>query len=230
MKRLKEMVLFVLMVGIFLGQAQFSFAQEGAWDYYEINAQYRGGMKKGFDQLGCGLAFYSQLGDGRKQVIFHACVKDPQKRDKYYAFRLNMVYSSSQNGGKVEQDVYSWFDGFDPRHQQQVKDMILFLAMVKDGTLVNASNKDIAINNTAATVKSVFVGGGKRHEYSTNRPGNPPIDGKFFSKVDGKKQLVLEKFHLRRGKVSVSFVCVPLAQIQGKFQSKTPFNKVVFAK
>jgi len=203
---------------------------EGIWDYYEINAQYRGGVKKGFEQLGCGIAYFNVLADGKKQVIFHACVKHPQKRNSYYSFRVNFVYSSTPTSGKIEKEIYCWFDGFEAEHITQVKDMILFLAMMKDGSLFSSTEKEVMVNSVPVKVVSKLIKGGKRHEVSANRAGQPPIEGKFFSNVDPTKKIVLDKFHLRRDKISVSFVVVPFSKIQEKFQAKAPFDKVVFAK
>ncbi|MBI3039584.1 hypothetical protein HYY75_11175 [bacterium] len=200
----------------------------GTWDFFEINAQYRGGMKKSFQELGCGLAYFSDLQDGKKQVILHACVKHPEKKKTYYSMRLNLVYSVSDAGISIVSEPYAWFEAFDKDQEPQIKDMVLLLPIVKDGSFLRFGNGQIKINNTLVSVKIDSLKGGKNYEYNVLRPGKTPVEGKFFVDVDQGKSMSVKKFRFKRGKIVTSFVSVPLSQIEGKYKSVAPFNKVVF--
>jgi hypothetical protein len=221
-----------VIVLVFVALSSCGFAQQaGVWDFFEINAQYRGGMKKGFESLGCSLGYFANLGGGKHQVILHSCVQHPEHQKDYYAFRINLVVDAVQNTVTTTQEMYSWFDKFEPQHQSQVKDIIILLALLKNGMLGNDNRKfSLQINKTNLEIESVILSGGKRQEITTVRSGNPQLTGKFFLKKNADGTMTLEKFHLRREKISVSFVNAPLAKIQAKFQNKSPFDKVVFAK
>lgn len=208
-------------------EAVWAQAPEGTWSFFEINAQYRGGVKKGFDSLGCAIAFFPK-GGANRQVIMHACVKHPDKKNSYIAFRVNVEYSVQGNQVKTLKTQYSDFEGLDGNHTEQVKDMIIFLGLTRDGSLVDMEKGELNVNGTNLAIQSKFLG--KRHEFWVERPGKPPLDGKFFSKVDGEKSLTLDKFHLRRDKISVSFVTAPIEKIKERFLKKAPYDKWVFAK
>lgn len=231
--RTRNVTNFIWILFICLGTVMPTFAQQqGVWDFYEINAQYRGSMKKGFDDLGCALGFFTDTSEG-KQVILHACVKNPDSKGKkkpYYSFRVNLIFTTTPTGANTVREIYSWFDGFEAEHEAQVKDQIIILALLKSGSLANTKKTVLRVNNSDMEIGSEFLGGGKRQEYTSKRKGNPPLDGKFFSKVDANKNLRLEKFHLRRDKISVSFVSVAPGALDGKFKVKEPFSKVVFGK
>ena len=222
----------LLLALVLLIWAPNSFAQQaGVWDFFEINAQYRGGMKKGFDSLGCSLGYFANLGGGKHQVILHSCVQHPEHKKDFYAFRINLAFDAVNNTVTTTQEMYSWFDNFENQHQSQVKDIIILLGLLKNGLLGKETRKfTLQINQTNLEINSVMLSGGKRQEITTVRSGNPQLTGKFFLKVGADGVMALEKFHLRREKISVSFVTAPLAKIQEKFQNKSPYDKVVFAK
>jgi len=225
----KSKRLLFSVVAVFVLFTPELFAQAGMWDFFEINAQYRGGVKKGFEEMGCALAFYTTTSEG-KQVILHACVKHPQKKGAFYSFRVNLIYDETAAGITTKKEIYSWFDGFEPEHQRQIKDMILFLALIRSGAYSEAAGTPVKVNGTVLSVNAKFLGGGKRHECFTTRSGNPVLEGKFFSSADPAKKLSLNKFHLRREKISVSFVSVPVGKLKEKYQTKVPYNQVVFGK
>lgn len=226
--------ILVLMLFFFLApifSAPVFSQQQGIWNFFEINAQFRGSVKKGFSSLGCALAFFSDLGGGKHQVILHACVKHPEKKKEYYAFRVNLSYLVDKNGVKTIQEVYTTFDNFETQHQDQIKDILILLAMIRTG-LIPHETKDMTLNVNQSNlfVKSKLVSGGKRQEVTTTRDGKVKLTGKFFLDRNSQNGYDINKFHLRREKISVSFVSAPLQQIQQKFQNKDPYNKIVFSK
>ncbi|NLI75315.1 MAG: hypothetical protein GX442_02590 [Candidatus Riflebacteria bacterium] len=221
---------FLVMLVLVAGPVSEAWAQAETWEAYEINAQYRGGVKKGFDELGCGVGGYISLPDGNREIVFHACVKDPEKRQKFYGMRLRMVYSFDGKGQvKTVTEKYAWFDNFEKQHQDQIRDMILLLGTIKDGSLIQAALKQVMINATTIVLDGKTGSGGKSMELGIQRPGKPILEGKFFLK-NASSAWNLTKFRMKRGKVSVSFVTNPLAQVQAEYQAKEPFSRVVFGR
>jgi hypothetical protein len=189
------------------------------WEFFEINAQYRGGVKKGFDELGCAIGYFLSLPDGRRQAIMHACVKNPEKRNSFVAFRLNIVYSFANDRLVADQKVYAWFDGVEGEHQEQIIDLVMLLGIVRDGSINAVRTGKLQLNRNLVDIQGAQAGGGSRVEYLLTRPGNPPIGGGWL----------LDKFRFKRDKVSVSFVTAPAGEVQAKFQTVAPFSTVVFA-
>lgn len=222
-----------LVLAVILGVVYGAFpamAQEGKLECFEINAQYRGSVKKGFEELGCALGYFMTMPDGQQQVILHACVKHPEKKKSFYAFRVNLVFSTKGGAVSTVSEVYSWFDGFEPEQQAQIKDMVELLGMVRDGSIGGFLTAPFKINQTELTVQAAGKAAGKNFEYNITRPGKNPLEGKFFIEKDKAGNLVLEKFRFKRGKIVISFVCVPPEKIQGKYQTLSPYDKIVFAK
>lgn len=202
----------------------------GDWDYFEINAQYRGGVKKGFESVGCALAYYAKLGQQKEQVIFHGCVQNPDKKNIFYVFQLNVVYQPLPDGAVSEKEIYGHFEGLKDENEKQVKDMIMLLPLLRGITHAQTKHVEFKVNQSVFPAAFQAVSGGRRLECTVSRGGKSPMDGKFFWQSASGGSVLLEKFHLRRGKISMSFVKTSLGAIQQKFQKRSPFDKVVFGK
>lgn len=222
--------LIVVFAMIFSGNfCGISFAADGAWEYFEINAQYRGTVKKGFEQIGAALGYFTDLPDGKKQVIFHACVKHPEKKNSFYWFRTNMVFSVTKEAITTDSEIYSQFEGFDADEPSQIKDMVQLLTLLRTSAPFQAGAYSLRVNNTQMKLDSTFKAGGKKFEYNIIRPGKTVLEGKFFWQNLGN-QIAIEKFRFKRGKIVISFVSSTLEKVQGKYQTLEPYNKVVFGK
>jgi hypothetical protein len=224
------LVVVGVLLATFAGISPLQGAEQGKWEFFQINAQYRGTVKQAFEELGCGLAYFVDLADGRKQVFMHSCVKDPEKKGKYYSYRVNLVYSVNAGRIQTASEIYTWFEGFEPENQSQLKDMLLFLGLVKNGLFPTSGETMLQINQSQVKVGAKLLSGGKKAELEVLRPGKPPLEGKFFLDTEGPNLWRLSKYRFKRGKISVSFISVPLADIQQKFQTVAPFDKVVFGK
>lgn len=227
-----KMTFFLLTIAMALSNTMNvpANAQNYEWEAYEINAQYRGSIKQGFEALGCAVAGFLQLPDTTREVVMHACVRDPEHRQKFYGIRVKLVYSFDQKGlVKTVEEKYAWFDNLEPEHQKQIKDLIILLGIVKDGSLLQSAYKEIMINSTPVKIVERSTSAGKSMELNVELPGKPTLEGKFFLKA-AAPNLILTKFRMKRGKVSVSFVTTPLAQIQAEYQKKEPFSRVVFGR
>ena len=212
---------------LFLFCSNVSFCAPGSWEFFKINAQYRGSVKKGFSELGCALAYFVDLGEMHRQVIFHACVRHPERKGEFYAFRVNAVYRI-QNGAIISaKEEYSNFQGLEPQHQQSIKDLLLLLGEIRIGRSDLQGINALQINRSMLECKSLMTKRGAQWEFQTIRPGNPVVDGKFFlDRVQGGWKL--DKFRIKRDKISISFVSVPGSEIKAQFGSVAPYNTWVF--
>ncbi|MBF0500174.1 MAG: hypothetical protein HQM09_08575 [Candidatus Riflebacteria bacterium] len=218
-------VLTVLLAGPFAPVLSAS----DVWEAYEINAQYRGGVKQGFQELGCAVAWYNDLSPTEHQIMLHACVKHPKEKNQYYSFRLNMAYTVNKAGCIITRQSEAWFEKFEPDHQEQIKDMVMLMAMTHEGLLPASGNGIIRVGQTDLKINPASLTPGKKQELEVFRPGKTPLEGKFFLKPGtGGKPFAFEKFRFKREKISISFVTVPVLDIQKKYQSMAPFKDVVF--
>ncbi|MBF0408899.1 MAG: hypothetical protein HQM10_16240 [Candidatus Riflebacteria bacterium] len=233
MKKIIFAVKYVFLASVFLFQFYFpsaSIAQADKWEGYEVNAQYRGGVKKGFQDIGCAVSFFKNLTPDSKQSFFHACVKHPEKRGVFYKIRLGLAYSFDKNGdSKILQEYYSSFEGFEADQYPQIRDMILLMGVVKDGLLSGTNKKDVQVGTSKILIQSDTMSSKTKRELVFISPGKKQLEGKFFLAADGAGKWNVEKFRLKRDKIVISFVGNPIAEIHTKYQKVDPFSTAVFA-
>jgi len=222
-----------LMVVIFVTMCSLSAvaAIAGEWEAFEINAQYRGSVKQASERLGCAIGYFQGLPDGQNQVIFHACVQDPEKHKKYYAFRVNETCSRGVLMLKKTSEIYSKFEGFEASHQDAAKDLLLLLTELRRSDFDPKPGDAIEINGIKMKLDCSTGDRGKKREVTVTRPGKQPVEGKFFfrrQKPDAPWGL--DKFRLKRGKVSVSFVVQNLEKVKAAYGVKSPFDAWVFSR
>ncbi len=211
-----------------------AFAQgavAGDWEAFEINAQYRGSVKQASEQLGCAIGYFQGLPDGQSQIIFHACVRDPEKAKKYYAFRLNQTCSRAPFQLKTTSEIYARFEGFEPSHQSAAKDLLALLTELRRPDFEPKPVESIEINGVTMKMQAVLKDRGHKREITVTRPGKQPVEGKFFFRRSvATGPWGLEKFRLKRGKVSVSFVVDKLDAVRKSYAVKSPYDSWVFAR
>ncbi|HEY9068782.1 MAG TPA: hypothetical protein VIV61_00925 [Candidatus Ozemobacteraceae bacterium] len=206
-------------------------ADAADWEAFEISAQYRGSVKQSAEQLGCAIGYFQGLPDGQSQIIFHACVRDPEKSRKYYAFRLNQTCSRAPFQLKTTSEIYSRFEGFEPSHQTAARDLLALLTELRRPDFEPKPVESIEINGVTMKMQSVLKDRGRKREITVTRPGRQPVEGKFFfRRAQQAAPWGLEKFRLKRGKVSVSFVVGKLDSIRNAYAVKTPYDSWVFAR
>ncbi len=203
----------------------------GEWEAFEINAQYRGSVKQASERLGCAIGYFQGLGDGQNQVIFHACVQDPEKARTYYAFRVNETGRRADAVISRTSEIYSRFEGFEPSHQEAAKDFLLLLSELRRSDFEPKPADSIEINRIRMHLSTTTKERGKKREVTVTRPGKPPVEGKFFFRRSvPNTPWGLEKFRLKRGKVSVSFVVQRLDAIRSSYGVKSPYDAWVFSR
>ncbi len=221
----------VAVISLILWLASSIAAVAGDWEAFEINAQYRGSVKQASERLGCAIGYFQGLPDGQSQVIFHACVQDPEKNKKYYAFRVNETCSRGVATLKKTAEIYSKFEGFEASHQDAAKDLLLLLTELRRSDFDPKPGEAIEINGIKMKLDCSTGDRGKKREVSVTRPGKQPVEGKFFFRRQvPNAPWGLEKFRLKRGKVSVSFVVQNLDKIKAAYGVKTPFDAWVFSR
>jgi hypothetical protein len=107
---------------LFAGQGALAAAEKIApaneeWQFFRINAQYRGTVKKGFSSLGCGLAWFKDISPEKTQVIVHVSALHPEKRGQKYTFRVNMVLNCTPDTYSIDSEVYAQFNGIEGERQ-----------------------------------------------------------------------------------------------------------------
>ncbi|MBP7634887.1 hypothetical protein KBA41_12020 [Candidatus Ozemobacteraceae bacterium] len=208
-----------------------NIAEAGEWEAFEINAQYRGSVKQASERLGCAIGYFQGLGDGQNQVIFHACVQDPEKAKSYYAFRVNETGHRADAVISRTSEIYSRFEGFEPSHQEAAKDFLLLLSELRRPDFEPKPADSIEINRVRMNLSTTTKDRGNKREVTVTRPGKPPVEGKFFFRRSvPNTPWGLEKFRLKRGKVSVSFVVQRLDAIRSSYGVKSPYDAWVFGR
>lgn len=221
--------LYLALVIIIISTISFAHSIKEEWEAYEINAQYRGNIKQGFEKLGCAVAYFSYQNSDEKSVIFHACVKDPENKNSYYGARigLNYTYNLARNIASTSLEKYAWFENFETQYHQQIKDLLIFLAILKSNLQHCLSCKEININNTKVFLNTVKVGKNKV-EINIFTKVSPKLEGKFFLEKSSETEYKITKFRMKKDKVSVSFITQPIKVIKQKYQNIPPFDRVVF--
>lgn len=206
-------------------------AVAGEWEAFEISAQYRGGVKQAAERLGCAIGYFQGLGDGQNQVIFHACAKDPENAHKFYALRVNETGVRSASTLSKTSEIYSRFEGFGASHQSAAKDFLLLLSELRCLDFDPNTDDSIVINSVRMNISCAMKERGKKREVTVTRPGKPSVEGKFFFRRPAPNvRWGLEKFRLKRGKVSLSFVVQSLDRIRAMYSVKSPFDAWVFGR
>ncbi|MGM0600956.1 MAG: hypothetical protein ACQETH_14190, partial [Candidatus Rifleibacteriota bacterium] len=117
-----EIVILFALIAALLINAEGSCNE--VWQFYRINAQYRGMVKKSYRNIGCALAWFKELSKAHTQVIAHVCAVHPEKKGEIYSFRVNLVLNHGLDNIKVNKVFYQDFRGFDKNRQDQVQQLV----------------------------------------------------------------------------------------------------------
>jgi len=231
-RRLVGLVALLAFWQLLAGQGALSAAEKVAaaneeWQFFRINAQYRGTVKKGFSSLGCGLAWFKDISPEKTQVIAHVSALHPEKRGQKYTFRVNMVLNCRPDTYSIDSEVYAQFNGIEGERQQQIRQLValwVYMRQVeKTGSLLNEFNAAGA----RLSLRDANVRRGKVREINCNWTGRRNFSGKFFFKQTGAS-LALDKFRFRSGKLSVSLTKETTETINRDFAHREPFATDVF--
>ncbi|PKL48491.1 MAG: hypothetical protein CVV42_09395 [Candidatus Riflebacteria bacterium HGW-Riflebacteria-2] len=198
------------------------------WQFFRINAQYRGTVKKGFSSLGCGLAWFKDISPEKTQVIVHVSALHPEKRGQKYTFRVNMVLNCQPDNYSIDSEVYAQFAGIEGERQQQIKQLVALWAYMRQVEKTGAVLNEFNAGGARIGLRDVNARRGKSREIHCNWTGRRNFSGKFFFDQLASAALALDKFRFRSGKLSVSLTKETAETINRDFAHREPFATDVF--
>ncbi|MFZ5951470.1 MAG: hypothetical protein ACOYXC_12245, partial [Candidatus Rifleibacteriota bacterium] len=210
---------FVLSVGI-AGAAEI-------WQYYRINAQYRGTVKKSFSNIGCSLAYFKDIAPNQSQVIAHVCVETPEKKKDIFAFRTNLTIDHNPTNMVVKAKQYDEYEGVENDRREEVKQLVCLWDMVRRNLANPAKlNGDVTVAGRSINLKIKETK--KSYELSCSSNDKKKFSGKFFIEKGKDGQLSIDKFRFQSGRVSVSLIQDTGDAVSKDFRSRQPYAKFVF--
>lgn len=119
-----------LAVGIALLTAGAAVAASGIVETYTVNAQYRGGVKKGFQDIGSGKVAYESLGPTAFRMRVKGEVKHPEE-DKEYAFQISERYQVSGSSIRETAVEKKSLNEHAKPHEGRITELIPFAYLVR---------------------------------------------------------------------------------------------------
>lgn len=219
---------FLLFLSLSL-QAASLICPSANWQFFRINAQYRGIIKKSFVDVGCAIAWTTRLDEHRSQMIAHITAVNPTKSKDLYSARINMLINHRGNILNIDSVIYEDFINVEGNQQTYLKDLMLLWFYMAE--IVKAPSFpilqprvkdynyefDVAVNSIEQII-----------EISALWPDYNNFSAKFFIASKGKKELVLDKFRFLGGKLVVSLVQDKLESVYADFAFSEPFASRVF--
>lgn len=107
-----------------------ALAGSGIVENYTINAQYRGGVKKGFQDLGSGKVAYESLGGSAFRVKVKGDVRHPNE-DKEYSFRIYEKFSLAGNSVRLDGVEKKELNEHAAPHEARITELLPFAYLVR---------------------------------------------------------------------------------------------------
>lgn len=199
----------------------------GEWQFFRINAQYRGTVKQSYTNLGCAVAWFKDLAPDQTQAIVHVCALHPEKKGQKFAFRLNIVLHREECRYLVLSEIYGSFISIEGERQNQLRQLLALWTYMRMFAKNNRLCPEFTACDTVVRLVENIRRRGKFHEVNCYWPGHKKFYGKFFfeQSVSG---LELDKFRFKSGKLSVSLVKDTQESILRDFAHRHPFDVDVF--
>lgn len=198
------------------------------WQFFRVNAQYRGTVKKGFENLGCGIAWFKELPNNEVQAIVHVCALHPEKGNEKYAFRLNLILQRQTGKLNLVKELYADFAGIIGERQDQVRQLVGLLAYMRDFAAGTALAPSITSCGADLSLSDQKLSRGKTREITCKWASSSSFSGKFFFDQSQNGNLVMTKFRFKSSKLSVSLVVDTAESINSEFAQRPPFAEIVF--
>jgi hypothetical protein len=107
-----------------------AMAASGVVETYTVNAQYRGGVKKGFQDLGTGKVSYESIGPSAFRVRVKGEVRHPDQ-NKEYTFNISERYQISGNSVRETAVEKKQLNEHAKPHEQRITELIPFAYLVR---------------------------------------------------------------------------------------------------
>ena len=201
------------------------------WQFFKINAQYRGTVKKSFSNLGCAVAWFKDIAPDQTQVIIHVCAIHPEKKRQVYAFRLNMLFAhqTSPTGVKYAllKKEYAEFTGITGSNQEQLQQLAALWAYMRAYASGTSFQKNVEVCGAKLKLSEVLLGKGRSREVDCSWPSRRGFHGKFFFEraVDPvfKEILALDKLRFTSGTLSLTPVKDSQENVTNMISARAPF-------
>lgn len=228
--RLSALFVLVAMLTVpaFSQTADKAAQADEEWQFFRINAQYRGTVKKGFSGLGCGIAWFKDLSPEKTQVIIHVSALHPEKRGQKYTFRLNMVLNCRPGGYSIDSEVYAQFTGIEGERQQQIRQLAALWTYMRQVEKTGRVENEFNANGALLSLQEVQTRRGKAREIHCSWLGRRDFSGKFFFDQLTSSAIALDKFRFKSGKLSISLTKDTAEAVNRDFASRQPFAADVF--
>lgn len=202
------------------------------WQFFRMNAQYRGTVKKSFSNLGCAIAWFKDLAPDQTQIILRVSAVHPEKKRQKYAFRLNLVLRREGARYSLVKKEYAEFSGITGDRQTQLEQLAALWVYMRAYSGELKLFKEIDACGARLQLTEAVLGKGRSREINCSWPGRRSFNGKFFFEraVDPvfKELLALDKLRFKSGRLSVSLVKDTQEAITRDFGTREPFATDVF--
>lgn len=173
-------------------------------EQYRLNAQYRGTVKKGFNDIGRGYGSYLPGASGQFSVKLDGSVEDPESKD-IYKFYLEMTFQA-QNGQIRDLGNKNKYSSNAQDYHDRVEKVVPFIHLVKFTPPPRPGEEPTRIYRYRGKEYHLRYMTAERNIEATLNEGDTMI-GKFFLSRDPATPLGIEKFRVpTEGNVVLSFV------------------------
>ena len=202
------------------------------WQFFRMNAQSRGTVKKSFSNLGCAIAWFKDLSPDQTQIILHVSALHPEKKRQKYAFRLNLVFRREGARYSLVKREYAEFSGITGDRQTQLEQLAALWVYMRAYSKELKLLPEIEASGARLQLNEAVIGRGRSREINCSWPGRRGFNGKFFFEraVDPVFQelLALDKLRFKSGRLSVSLVKDSQEAVTRDFSTREPFAADVF--
>lgn len=201
-------------LGLWLGMVGAAWAVAGSAvvEQYDVNAQYRGGVKKGFPELGQCKGSYLEVGPGAFQVKIKGQVRHPEE-NKMYEFDVRQTFSLEGDQIRMTSQEKLELNEHAKPNEDRITEVVPFAYMVRHLPLpkqgAGAPERAFHYGGQLYTLRYAQVEG--RSEVSLFR--GEDLRGKFFL-VPGRDAQFSDLVKFR--------VLLPGEQLVVSFVNKTP--------
>ncbi|MFC1744937.1 hypothetical protein ACFL35_13175 [Candidatus Riflebacteria bacterium] len=203
--RLSLSLFFIIPLNLFSLDKVPNFPQI---NYFNSGAQFRGGIKKYFSDVGLGLTFSQKKDANTHRAVFFVVAKHPQKKKETYRVDVALEYGVKGNNFVIKKTLRNKIKGFKKKDR---KEIIPFLCMLSHVIRRNfRREKKTEVWSIGKISYEVRI----RPKRIQNRPGfevemdkiNGAIKVKFFLTVkpEGRGNLIW-KFRMKSGKIATTF-------------------------
>lgn len=174
-------------------------------EQYRVNAQYRGGVKKGFSDIGRGTAVFTPQGGARFSVKLDGTVENPEDKEQY-SFWLDMDFQSTAAGQIKILRNGSRYSTRAIEYRERIEKVVPFVYLVKFLPIPGTDAEPTRGFRFAGTEYVLRYVPTERHVEASLYEGDSLV-GKFFLLRGDRLPLVFEKFRVpTEGNVVLSFV------------------------